>query len=116
MLRTPAGGAVTRACAPVGRMALTNYVTATLLFVPLGHLLGLHGAERWGLMAALAAGIFCVQFGWSHLWLRHFRYGPLEWVWRCLTWWQVVPLRTGRCAEVSSTTAPGGRERATAGA
>jgi uncharacterized protein len=30
---------------------------------------------------------------WSKPWLAHFRYGPLEWLWRCLTYWRLVPLR-----------------------
>jgi uncharacterized protein len=30
---------------------------------------------------------------WSKPWLARFRFGPLEWLWRCLTYWQVFPLR-----------------------
>ena len=44
-------------------------------------------------VAGLTVGILLVQAVWSSWWLRAFRYGPVEWVWRCLTWWQVAPLR-----------------------
>ncbi|WP_344679143.1 DUF418 domain-containing protein [Saccharopolyspora taberi] len=93
LLRTPAERPLSAVLEPLGRMALTNYVTATLLFVPLGHLLGLHRSTAWGAVLALAAGILLVQVLWSRWWLRRFRYGPLEWVWRCFTWWKIVPLR-----------------------
>ncbi|MGH3786636.1 MAG: DUF418 domain-containing protein [Pseudonocardiaceae bacterium] len=38
-------------------------------------------------------GIILVQVVWSWVWLRHFRYGPTEWLWRCLSWWQPAPIR-----------------------
>ncbi|HIW90723.1 MAG TPA: DUF418 domain-containing protein [Candidatus Corynebacterium avicola] len=79
--------------APMGRMALTNYITGTLLFVLLGYAVGLDDSAQWGRMALLATGILLVQVVWSHLWLRFFRYGPLEWVWRCITYWNRVSLR-----------------------
>ena len=91
--RTPVRRVLSATLAPLGRMALTNYVTATLLFVPLGHLLGLPQSTSWGTVIALAVGILVVQIAWSHAWLTHLRYGPLEWIWRCVTWWSVVPLR-----------------------
>ena len=93
LLRTPVGRPLSAVLERLGRMALTNYITATLLFVPFGHLLGLRDSDAWGAMLALAVSILVVQVLWSGWWLRHFRYGPLEWAWRCFTWWQVVPLR-----------------------
>lgn len=93
VLKTPAGPAVSGALEPFGRMALTNYVTATLLFIPLGHLLGLYESTAWGAEIGLCAAILAVQIAWSRLWLGSFRYGPLEWVWRCVTWRQIVPMR-----------------------
>lgn len=87
------GQVLDKVLAPMGRMALTNYITATLLFVPLGHAVGLYGSAEWGRKALLATGILLVQMVWSHLWLRFFRYGPLEWVWRCITYRDRVSLR-----------------------
>ncbi|MEW2352340.1 DUF418 domain-containing protein [Spirillospora sp. NPDC029432] len=92
-LRTPAGPVLSRALSPMGRMALTNYVTAALLFVPIGRAMGLHGSAEWGLSALLGIGVLAVQAVFSVLWLRRFRYGPLEWAWRCVTYWRRLPVR-----------------------
>ncbi|MCS7479401.1 DUF418 domain-containing protein [Umezawaea endophytica] len=93
LLRTPVGPALSTVLAPLGRMALTNYLTATLLFVPLGRALGLEGSADWATAALLGAGILVAQALWSHWWLRRFGYGPLEWVWRTITYWRSIPLR-----------------------
>jgi uncharacterized protein len=84
-----------RALAPVGRMALTNYLLASLLatFVFEGYGLGLYGRlERYQLYYVVA-GIWAVQLIGSPLWLSRFRYGPMEWVWRSLTYWKRQPIR-----------------------
>lgn len=81
--------------AAVGRMALTNYlahsVIATTLFY--GYGLGLYGevGPAAGLLVTL--GIFALQLAWSPLWLRHFRYGPVEWAWRAATYGRLERLR-----------------------
>ena len=38
-------------------------------------------------------GMWVLMLAWSKPWLARFRYGPLEWLWRCLTYWRLVPLR-----------------------
>ncbi|MEV5541138.1 DUF418 domain-containing protein [Saccharopolyspora shandongensis] len=96
LMRTPARRALSAVLEPLGRMALTNYVTATLLVLLLGPLVGLWESAAWSTLIALAVGILVVQIVWSRLWLAHFRYGPLEWVWRCATWWSIVPNRRER--------------------
>jgi uncharacterized membrane protein YeiB len=93
VLRTPVGGVIGRVLAPMGRMALTNYLTATVLYLVVGPLLGIDAPDDAAAVAGLTVGILLVQAVWSSWWLRSFRYGPVEWVWRCLTWWQVAPLR-----------------------
>ncbi len=74
--------------AAVGRMAFTNYIAQTLICTGIfyGHGLGLFGsAPRW--QQALIVGAVCAaQLWWSPLWLRRFRSGPLEWLWRRLTY------------------------------
>ncbi|SDP76739.1 Uncharacterized membrane protein YeiB [Actinopolyspora xinjiangensis] len=96
LLRTRVGPAVSALLEPLGRMALTNYLTATLLVVALAPVLGLPHSLRFGPALALAAGIIGVQVLWSRWWLRRFRYGPFEWLWRCVTWWSPVsPRGTG---------------------
>ncbi|MFD0775665.1 DUF418 domain-containing protein, partial [Streptomonospora algeriensis] len=93
LMRTPAARPLDAVLAPMGRMALTNYFTAALLFVPLGLAMGLHDSSLWGRTAALGAGILALQAVWSPLWLRAFAYGPLEWVWRCATYWRILPIK-----------------------
>lgn len=77
-LRTRAGGALSTLLEPLGRMALTNYITATLLVVAADPLLGLAQSTHWTSAMLLAVGILTVQTVASHWWLRRFRYGPME--------------------------------------
>lgn len=83
-----------RLLAPVGRMALTNYlmqtVICTTLFFSYGF--GLFGKINafYGLLIACA--VFVVQIPISMLWLSYFKYGPMEWVWRGLTYFQWQPI------------------------
>lgn len=74
--------------APVGRMALTNYLLQTVICVLLfyGYGLGLFG--RFGALKAtlIALAIFAFQVAASGLWLKYFAYGPMEWIWRQLTY------------------------------
>jgi uncharacterized protein len=93
LLRTPPGAAVGRVLAPMGRMALTNYLTATVLFLTVGAALGIDSFDDAPAIAGLTVGILAVQALWSRWWLARFRYGPVEWLWRCLTWWRIAPLR-----------------------
>ena len=93
ILRTRPGAALERILAPLGRMALTNYVTATIIALAAGPLIGLTESAHYGRMLALAAAILTIQVVVSRSWLIRFRYGPLEWVWRCLTWWTRTPNR-----------------------
>lgn len=90
--------AVRRLLVPIaaaGRMALTNYlmqsVVCTLLFY--GYGLGLH--DRVGIAQGMgvAATLWGVQVVVSALWLRWFQYGPMEWLWRSLTYGQRMPMR-----------------------
>ncbi|MFV2173779.1 DUF418 domain-containing protein [Actinomadura sp. LOL_016] len=96
LLRTPAGPAVSWVLAPMGRMALTNYVTAALLFVPIGAAMGLRDSSDWTAAALLGVSVLAVQALFSSLWLRVFRYGPLEWAWRCATYRRRLPIREQR--------------------
>lgn len=93
LLRTPLAGALHGILAPMGRMSLSNYLAATALILWGAPLLGIDGFDDAPALAALVVGIIVVEAVWSALWLRRFRYGPVEWVWRCITWWQVVGLR-----------------------
>ena len=78
-----------------GRMAFSNYLGTSILmmFVFQGWALGLFGQlHRPGLMLVVFA-VWAAMLLWSKAWLGHFRYGPLEWLWRCLTYWRLFPIR-----------------------
>ncbi|MBN8233193.1 DUF418 domain-containing protein [Corallococcus macrosporus] len=81
--------------APVGRMALTNYLSQSLISVLFFYGYGLGFITKLGPAACVAycLSVFCVQVAWSHLWLSKFRFGPAEWVWRSLTYGKAQPMR-----------------------
>lgn len=80
--------------APLGRMAFTNYVAQSVIFgwIFYGYGLGLFG--RLGITQALVIGIvvYAGQVLFSAWWLRHYRYGPLEWLWRTLMYGARQPM------------------------
>lgn len=81
---------------PMGRMALTNYLLATLLILAGNAVLHLERGTEYLVLVAFGIAIGVVQAVLSPLWLRRYRYGPAEWAWRCLTWWQWVPNESNR--------------------
>ncbi len=76
-------------------MALTNYLTQTLLGVLIFYGVGLGVGPRFGIPGRLVtfALIFGAQIAFSHWWLARFRFGPAEWLWRTLTYWRMQPMR-----------------------
>jgi uncharacterized membrane protein YeiB len=83
-----------RVLAPLGRMALTNYLMQSLICVTFFYGFGL---GHWGLPRAqqvlFVAVVFAAQIAFSRWWLVRFRYGPMEWLWRGFTYRQVPPRR-----------------------
>ncbi len=81
--------------APVGRMALTNYLLQTVICVMLfyGYGFGLFGKFGALVSTLIALAIFAFQIVLSTLWLKYFRYGPMEWIWRQLTYKKRLSLR-----------------------
>ena len=81
--------------APVGQMALTNYLSQSLIctFLFYGWGLGLSGRVGTALTIPLTMAIFAAQLIWSPAWLKRFRFGPVEWVWRSLTYGERQPMR-----------------------
>lgn len=71
-----------------GRMALTNYISQSLIgmFLFYGIGLGLGASCGLGETELIATGVFVFQIAFSMVWLSFFRYGPLEWIWRMLTY------------------------------
>ena len=88
--------ALQRRLQAAGRMALTNYVSqsviCTLIFY--GHGLGQFEQVDRLTQIAIVATIWALQLIWSPWWLERFRFGPLEWLWRSLTYMKLQPMTT----------------------
>lgn len=81
--------------APVGKMALTNYLMQSLMatFIFYGHGLGLFGNYGRAALYFFVIGIWVFQIIFSYYWTQHFQFGPFEWLWRSLTYWKLQPMR-----------------------
>jgi uncharacterized protein len=81
--------------APVGRMALTNYLMQTVICVVIFYGYGFGQFAKHGAFSAtlIALVIFGSQIAISGLWLKYFAYGPMEWIWRQLTYGRRLSLR-----------------------
>ncbi|MEM1296980.1 MAG: DUF418 domain-containing protein [Verrucomicrobiota bacterium] len=79
----------------LGRMAFTNYIGQSVIF----HLLfygtgfGLRGQLSFTMVMLVPLAVWVFQIIASTLWFRVFRFGPLEWIWRCLTYRTWLPIR-----------------------
>lgn len=76
-----------------GRMSLTNYLSQTIICIIIFNGFGFGLVNRLSVTEglSLALAIFVLQVIWSNIWLRKFRYGPMEWLWRVLTYKQLQP-------------------------
>lgn len=95
LAKSPSGSWLKARLAAIGQMALSNYIAqsiiAVLIFNGVG--LGLFGAvDRTGQLL-IALCIWTIQLLWSKPWLKRHRFGPLEWVWRSLTYMKKQPLK-----------------------
>jgi len=80
--------------ARVGQMALTNYLSQSMVltFLSYGWGFGLALRLRGLQVLAICLILFPIQVLCSSLWLRRFRFGPMEWAWRCITYWKILPI------------------------
>lgn len=78
-----------------GRAAFTNYLgtSIVMLFVMHGWALGFFGEFNRPELYLVTLGMWALMLLWSKPWLDRFKYGPLEWLWRCLTYRKVFPLK-----------------------
>lgn len=81
--------------APVGRMALSNYLMQTVVCLWLFYGIGLGLGPAYGYFMRLLvwAAVFSAQIGLSHWWLARFRLGPAEWLWRSIAEARRLPMR-----------------------
>jgi len=102
MLLFRPGSAIAGRVAAVGRTAFTNYlgstVVGTVLFFGFG--LGLYGEVSRGEAWLFVPVVWAVMLLWSKPWLERYRYGPLEWAWRCLSRQRFEPMRRTRIPAV----------------
>ena len=90
-----ASGWLAERVSAAGRAAFTNYLgtSVLMLFVFHGWALGLHSELTRGQLYLVVVATWVVMLLWSKPWLVRFRYGPLEWLWRCLTYGKLFPMR-----------------------
>jgi uncharacterized protein len=88
--------------AAVGRMAFTNYVMHTVIctLVFFGYGLNYYAEWQYYQLYYLVIIIWLLQLWLSPLWLKYYLFGPLEWCWRSLTYWQRQPFKRNKKSEV----------------
>ena len=81
--------------AALGRMALTNYLMHSVILTTVfyGYGLGLYGTIPRIWQMGFVVAVVGFQLWFSPFWLRNYRFGPVEWVWRSLTYWNRQPMR-----------------------
>jgi uncharacterized protein len=91
---------LTSSMAAIGQMALSNYVLQSVVcsVVFTGYGFGLYGRMQRYQLCYVVAGCWALSLAASPVWLRHYRFGPLEWCWRSLTYWKRQPMRVRRAA------------------
>jgi uncharacterized protein len=95
--------------AAVGRMTLTNYLMHSILLTTVfyGYGFGLYGhVDRFYLMGFVLT-VWWLQLYLSPVWLHRFRFGPVEWLWRSLTYWRRQPMRASSNPEGVAYHSPG---------
>jgi uncharacterized protein len=107
VVKAGAAAALRRRLAAVGQMAFSNYlfqsVATSILFLGWG--IGLAGRFDYFEQLFFVVAIWAFQLAVSPVWLAKFRFGPAEWVWRSLTYWQLQPMRRASEAEIGGAAA-----------
>jgi uncharacterized protein len=90
LFQTKRGARLLAPLAATGRMALTTYLTQSVVCTTLFYSYGLRWMGRMGYtgMFAITVALFAVQMAVSTWWLRRYRFGPVEWAWRWMTYWR----------------------------
>ena len=89
---------------PVGQMAFTNYLMQSLMcglfFYGVGF--SMYGKLQRHEIYYVLAAVWAIQIIYSNIWLHYFRFGPMEWAWRSLTYWKKQPMKRSNSKEVTS--------------
>ncbi len=88
-------GVLRRSLAAVGQMAFTNYLLQSVItsIVFLGWGFGFAGEADYAEQLLIVGAIWVFQLAMSPVWLKRYRFGPAEWLWRSLTYWKLQPMR-----------------------
>jgi uncharacterized protein len=76
-----------------GRMALTNYLGQTIIALILMRGFGLFETFTLSIGLIICIAVYALQILFSFYWLRFFRFGPLEWIWRSITYGALQPIK-----------------------
>jgi uncharacterized protein len=78
----------------MGKMALTNYIMNSVVLTTIfyGYAGGMFGEVGRAAQLGMVFAIIAIQALLSFLWLKLFRFGPLEWLWRSLSYWTIQPI------------------------
>ncbi len=84
-----------KALAAVGQMAFTNYLVHSILCTLFfhGYGLGNYNKLRVHELYYVVFVVWIIQLIYSPIWLRYFKFGPFEWLWRSLTYWKKQPMK-----------------------
>ena len=95
LVKTNALRGIVARFAAVGRMALTNYLmhSVVLTTVFYGYGLGLYGSVPRAAQMLFVVAVLGFQLWYSPLWLKRYRFGPVEWLWRSASYWHIQPMR-----------------------
>ena len=78
---------------PAGQMALTNYIGQTVIMLLIFYVFGLFNSVNAVWFIPIVLAVFIVQLILSHIWMKFFNYGPLEWIWRTFTYLKIMPIK-----------------------
>jgi len=95
IIQTSQGKWVLKYLIPVGRMSLTNYLVQTVIMIIIFYNFGFGLFGRVGLIttSGIVILVLIIQIIFSNIWVRHFRLGPFEWLWRSLTYKRWIKIR-----------------------
>jgi uncharacterized protein len=84
-----------RALSNVGQMAFSNYLMQSIIctWIFFGYGFGVYNHLRYYQLYYVVLAVWIFQLVFSSVWLRYYRFGPFEWLWRSLTYWRKQPMK-----------------------
>ncbi len=95
IIQTSIGKRILKYLIPMGRMALSNYLFQTIIMIVIFYNFGFNLFGKISLITTtgIAILLLILQIIFSNIWLRHFKFGPFEWLWRSLTYKKRIKIR-----------------------